>query len=231
MVKILKLLKTIKIISISEINRSSGNLRTIHQHFFEIEKDVQQKLDSLEMKSGIQRAMPIIYIYENQRLLDKEQTLEKANQLVLELKVALEQLQELCLISVKPVRCCGKRTNCCGRSLLSLFHESKQMGIVLRKSFKGTHFWIPPIKKQIEDAQAKGFKNIKQVSIDYDVASHMSDTVKIDAMFFTANEQPVVLWGDEGHKDGDETDVEHPVDLTYLNFPTFILCNPNAMAY
>jgi hypothetical protein len=65
MVKILTLLKTIKIISISEINRSSGELRTIYQHFFEIEKDVQQKLDSLEMKSGIQRAMPIIYIYEN----------------------------------------------------------------------------------------------------------------------------------------------------------------------
>ena len=65
MVKILTLLKTIKIISISEINRSSGELRTIYQHFFEIEKDVQQKLDSLEMKSGIQRAMTIIYIYEN----------------------------------------------------------------------------------------------------------------------------------------------------------------------
>jgi len=26
-----------------------------------------------------------------------------------------------------------------------LFHETKQMGIVLKKSFKGEHFWIPPI--------------------------------------------------------------------------------------
>jgi hypothetical protein len=28
-----------------------------------------------------------------------------------------------------------------------LFHEDKQMGIVLRKSFKGQHFWIQPIEQ------------------------------------------------------------------------------------
>ena len=27
------------------------------------------------------------------------------------------------------------------------------MGIVLRKSFKGDHYWIPPLKKQLEDAK------------------------------------------------------------------------------
>ena len=80
-------------------------------------------------------------------MLDKEQTLEKVDKLISDLKDALESLQELCIVSVKPVRFCVHRSNCCGRSLVGLFHETKQMGIVLRKSFKGRHFWIPPIQK------------------------------------------------------------------------------------
>jgi hypothetical protein len=43
-----------------------------------------------------------------------------------------------------PVKICGKRTACCC-FYKSMFHETKQMGIVLRKAFKGTHVWIPPI--------------------------------------------------------------------------------------
>jgi hypothetical protein len=72
----------------------------------------------------------------------------------------------LCDESAYPVKICKKRTNCCGMFLKSLFHESKQMGIVLRKSFKGNHVWIPPSSDQ---------------------------GVKIDAMFFTANEESIVL--------------------------------------
>jgi alpha/beta superfamily hydrolase len=44
--------------------------------------------------------------------------------------------------------------------------------------------------------------------------------VKIDAMFFTATEEPLVLVGD---KDFEKS--------KYLDFDTVILCNPNAMAY
>lgn len=74
----------------------------------------------------------------------------------------------------------------------SLFHESKQMGIVLRKSFKGNHVWIPP-------SSSKG--------------------TKIDAMFFTANEEAFNL------------DPNLRQDCAYLDYDTFIICNPNAMSY
>jgi hypothetical protein len=74
----------------------------------------------------------------------------------------------------------------------SLFHESKQMGIVLRKSFKGNHVWIPP-------SSPKGSK--------------------IDAMFFTANEEAFSL------------DPALRSNCTYLDYDTFIICNPNAMSY
>jgi hypothetical protein len=78
--------------------------------------------------------------------------------------------------------------------MTSLFHESKQMGIVLRKSFKGNHVWIP---------------------------STSPDGVKIDAMFFTANEQPLVL----------DSSLHTDDNTQYLSHDTFILCNPNAMSY
>ena len=61
------------------------------------------------------------------------------------------------------------------------------MGIVLRKSFKGNHVWIPASKP---------------------------GGVKIDAMFFTANEESM----------------DAP-NASYLDYDTFIICNPNAMSY
>ena len=76
----------------------------------------------------------------------------------------------------------------------SLFHETKQMGIVLRKSFKGNHVWIPPTNP---------------------------DGLKIDAMFFTANEQPLLLDQSKHTRE----------NSAYLMYDTFILCNPNAMSY
>jgi ribulose kinase len=57
----------------------------------------------------------------------------------------IKKLIELCDFSVYPLNFCGKRSNCKGCCFKSLFHETKQMGIVLKKSFKGEHFWIPPI--------------------------------------------------------------------------------------
>lgn len=82
-----------------------------------------------------------------------------------ELIESIQNFIEFCQISVKPIKVCGGRSNCCGFSMISLFHESKQMGIVLRKSFKGRHFWIPPIKKQIQDAINSGFETEKIISL------------------------------------------------------------------
>lgn len=61
------------------------------------------------------------------------------------LMTALDRLHEICEISSYPVKICGKRSHCCYRRMISMFHEQKQMGIMLRKSFKGTHLWITPI--------------------------------------------------------------------------------------
>lgn len=47
--------------------------------------------------------------------------------------------------------------------------------------------------------------------------------VKIDAMFFTASEEPLVY--DEGKLD------KHNTEAKYLDYDTIILCNPNAMSY
>ena len=48
--------------------------------------------------------------------------------------------------------------------------------------------------------------------------------VKIDAMFFSANEEASFLVGDSKPANHDESD-------SFLDYDTFILCNPNAMAY
>ena len=82
------------------------------------------------------------------------------------------------------------------------------MGIVLRKSFKGTHVWIPPIPEQ------------KACSSGIDINNHKQNMVKIDAMFFSATEETMVLQGEKDHE-----------SQKYLEHDTMILCNPNAMAY
>jgi len=54
--------------------------------------------------------------------------------------------------------------------------------------------------------------------------------VKIDAMFFTATEEPCTLLGQKGVPNPDiEKNKEKEDD--YLEYDTFILCNPNAMSY
>ena len=49
--------------------------------------------------------------------------------------------------------------------------------------------------------------------------------VKIDAMFFSATEEPIKLLP------VDQSGQEDQAPLKYLEYDTFILCNPNAMAY
>ena len=93
----------------------------------------------------------------------------------------------IALESAYPVRIFNRRTSClcCFKSL---FHETKQMGIVLRRAFKGSHIWIPPIKDQIPEGSTPQMK--------VDLSNH-TNPVKIDAMLFTATEEPLVLIGSD----------------------------------
>lgn len=124
--------------------------------------------------------------------------------------------------------CCIKWCMICTYHTPVLFHDYKQMGLVLKKSFKGTHLWIPPIKQQYEDIKKCGYA--KSVNYDLDDPLFLNDPihnngnyVKIDAMLFTVDEQPVRLL------DGDNETAFNK--NSYRNADTFILCNPNAMAY
>lgn len=62
------------------------------------------------------------------------------------------------------------------------------MGIVLRKAFKGSHIWITPIRDQLKEGESP------QMKLDLDAHT---DPVKIDAMIFTATEEPVILLSED----------------------------------
>ena len=80
---------------------------------------------------------------------------------------------------------------------------------------------------------------IKALGIDYQADKHhrkRSGMVKIDAMFFSATEEPCKLVGSKGSGEDDhdpETTANQgrKKDSKYLDYDTFILCNPNAMSY
>jgi hypothetical protein len=48
------------------------------------------------------------------------------------------------------------------------------MGLVLKRSFKGNHLWVPPITQQVKDAQQLGMsaEKIKKACINYDEIEH-----------------------------------------------------------
>ena len=91
----------------------------------------------------------------------------------------------------------------------------------------GKQLWIPPIPDQINEHMALGFSQdaIERNCIHYDPEQHdPKKMVKLDAMFFSATEEPIQLQPvNEGPEDCSP--------LKYLDYDTFILCNPNAMAY
>ena len=96
----------------------------------------------------LKKAMPIIYQsnkHKQRTSNGDEQTSEMIVDLLKQVDQNCDYVKNACLESAYPLKMCGKRVNCCDFLMKSLFHESKQMGIVLRKSFKGTHIWIPPI--------------------------------------------------------------------------------------
>lgn len=89
--------------------------------------------------------------------------------------------------------------------------------------------------------------------MNIDMEKHRKDSIKLDAMFFTTTEEPMVLLGDEEPGDSSSisqndfhgiqnrppsnaTSSKEPSKLLknerrYLDMDTFILCNPNAMSY
>lgn len=164
MERVLALVKEIKVVSISQIEHTEGKdkdwdsqpvhedegkLLSIFQHFNDLEalernyKDLREytvQIQTTETKRRIKndRSLPLVY-----KPKGKEQVVDdKLRQLASE----LASLQELLRHAMRPLKICGKRTSCCC-FFTSLYHETKQMGIVLRKSFKGTHLWIPSIEQ------------------------------------------------------------------------------------
>lgn len=128
-----------------------------------------------------------------------------------------------------PVKLCGKRTSCCC-CFTSLYHETKQMGIVLRKSFKGTHLWIHTIDKQLKDIElvrkesqtnpvTASFLNLIDTTLSQTKRfnpKNQVNPVKIDAMFFPATEEKVTLIGNENQIDRKhfmDRDDFHQIDI------------------
>ena len=75
------------------------------------------------------------------------------------------------------------------------------MGIVLENAFSAKHLWIKSKK----------------------------DKVKLDCMFFTSPHAKRDL--DSARQNAADQEAKQEVDNTYLEAPTFILCNSNAMFY
>lgn len=107
--------------------------------------------------------------------------------------------------------------------MISLFHEPKQMGLVLGTSFKGKQVWIPPIPKQMEEMwdlkqiikklKAKNSKEQPTRNNDglgiyeqiwdcedkeplFDLKNHQTD-LKIDGMFFSCTDDKLSVLGEE----------------------------------
>lgn len=140
--------------------------------------------------------------------------------MIADMSKALDTMIDLCdRAREEPNGCCT--CNFLYPKFTSLFHEAKQMGIVLRKSFKGDHFWVPPIPKQLEDAKAvMSDQEVKRMCSRFNLEDN-PNPVKIDAMFFTANETTCTLY-DPNAKEAPDS---------FRDYDTFILCNPNAMSY
>ena len=91
-----------------------------------------------------ERAFPIIYRSDDPTNMNyivsanaQDQTHEYVEKRVKAFNKAMERLIELCTIGSYPLNVCGRRTNCCGCFMKSMFHENKQMGAVLMRSFMG----------------------------------------------------------------------------------------------
>ena len=91
--------------------------------------------------------MPRIYV--NRNASNNIDSLDYVKNRLKKLDELVKEFESISNAAIGPVKIFGKRTSCfcCYKKL---FHDNKQMGIVLKRAFKGDHIWIPPIEKQIE---------------------------------------------------------------------------------
>lgn len=152
------------------------------------------------MKTMYDREVPKIY---------KDQNVDG---LLKELDETVKEFDAICQRAMFPVNLGFRRSACCC-CFKSLFHEVKQMGIVLRRAFKGTHVWIPPLKQQQQDVERlvvgqstrmgadllqRALEDSRQLRKSMGISDpHQKHSVKIDAMFFTTTEEHMILLGDE----------------------------------
>ena len=94
------------------------------------------------LKAVYERALP--KIFRDEKLPEYQRS--KIDAQLQELNAAVEEFGEISKRAAYPINLGCRRSSCCC-FYKSLFHEVKQMGIVLRRAFKGTHVWIPPISK------------------------------------------------------------------------------------
>ena len=110
------------------------------------------------IKTVYERALPKVFVSDDAEFAQYgKQVIESKLQ---ELDNAVKQFDILSAQAIEPINL-GFRRTACGCCFKSLFHEVKQMGIVLRKAFKGTHIWIPPIEQQLKDNQKFDKEEIK----------------------------------------------------------------------
>jgi hypothetical protein len=128
MKEVLALFKEITVIAASEAEgEQEKELCSLFTHAYELSRAQQVKAnESRKLKA---RTLPLIF----QQELHQEkvspgtsgQTKLEAAERLQKLTTALEKLQALCVESAYPLRICGKRRNCCGLKMRSLFHETK----------------------------------------------------------------------------------------------------------
>ena len=109
------------------------------------DQETRKKELFVSKKNVFERALPLLVQEPDglgQLVIYSEFNVQKK---LKELTELVNTFKELSKESLYPYKICGRRTSCfCG--FKSLFHETKQMGIVLRKAFNGSHVWITPIK-------------------------------------------------------------------------------------
>ena len=89
------------------------------------------------------KAVPRLYV--DRSGADGPDSLENVQNRLKKLDELVKEFEEISTAAMYPVNFFGRRTSC-GCCYSKLFHDDKQMGIVLRKAFKGSHLWIPPIQ-------------------------------------------------------------------------------------
>lgn len=213
----------------------------MYEHFYDLRSEEIKRNDTVcqKMDNGnslMKRTVPLFFNtkmkYKFKGTIDESSKNEKEN--IEDLQNALFKLHQMCAQAAQPRRCCGRRHNCCTFSMISLFHENKQTGFLLQNSFKGQQYWIPPILKQLEDAKkVQTEESVKSKCISFDTKQHaINRCVKIDAMFFSVDEEPSFLQGNQTQNQNTADEESYgPNKREYLKYDTVILCNPNAMAY